>query len=72
MDKEMDKFLNEIADNTPHSEQFEEMGSVNDFEEDLLGGKSFKSMRKENKKGNGNGVVSSELLQKVKGKVKGN
>ena len=67
----MDKFLNEIADNTPHSEQFEEM-SVNDFEEDLLGGKSFKSVRKENKKGNGNGVVSSKLLQKVKGKVKGN
>ncbi len=67
----MDKFLNEIADNTPHSEQFEEM-SVNDFEEDLLGGKSFKSVRKENKKGSSNGVVSSKLLQKVKEKVKGN
>jgi hypothetical protein len=46
--------------------------SVKDFEEDLLGGKSFKSVRKENKKGNGNGVVSSKLLQKVKAKVKGN
>ena len=71
MDKEMDKFLEEMADNTPNSEQFGEM-SVKDFEEDLLGGKSFKSVRKENKKGNGNGVVSSKLLQKVKAKVKGN
>lgn len=66
MDKEIDKFLEEVANNTPHAEQFEEV-QIKDFEEDLYGGKSFKSVRKENKKGSSNGVVSSKLLQKVKG-----
>ena len=48
MDKELDKFIEELKDNTPHSEQFEDV-KVDDFEEDLLGGKSFKTVRKENR-----------------------
>ena len=43
MKSKKDKFLEEFANNTPHSGQFDE---VKDFEEDLQGGKTFASVRK--------------------------
>ncbi len=47
-DRELDKFVEDITNNTPHAKQFESV-KIDDFEEDLLGGKSFKTVRKENK-----------------------
>ena len=47
-DRELDKFVGDITNNTPHAKQFESV-KIDDFEEDLLGGKSFKTVRKENK-----------------------
>lgn len=52
IDKEMDKFLEDVANNTPNAGQFDnvfEEDKVSDFEEDLCGGKSFKSMRETTK-----------------------
>jgi len=52
-----DKFLNDLANNTPNSSMFE---GVEDFEEDLQGGQTFTSVRKslkskkENKENNEN------------------
>jgi hypothetical protein len=46
-DKEMEKFINDLSHNSPNSDMFE---NVKDFEEDACGGKTFETMRKENKK----------------------
>lgn len=49
----MDKFLKELANNTPNASQFEDIideENVSDFEEDICGGKSFKTMRETTKK----------------------
>ena len=47
IDKELNKFLEDLKHNSPNSEMFE---NVKDFEEDACGGKTFYTMRKENKK----------------------
>jgi len=53
MDKEIVKFLDELADNTPNDSQFEKLEEDNmkEVEEDLIGGKSFKTLRDKNKRG---------------------
>ena len=53
MDKEIVKFLDELADNTPNDSQFEKLQEDNmkEVEEDLIGGKSFKTLRDKNKRG---------------------
>ena len=43
----LEKFLEDLKHNSPNSEMFE---NVKDFEEDACGGKTFNTMRKENKK----------------------
>ena len=50
MDKEIDKFFEELANNTPHVGQFddiEENNNMKEVEEDLVGGKSFKKLKDE-------------------------
>ena len=44
MNKKIDKFVEELANNTPHSGQFE---NIDEVEEDLIGGKPFKHLKKE-------------------------
>tara|TARA_Y100001937_G_C7049496_1_gene298400 strand:+ start:730 stop:897 length:168 start_codon:yes stop_codon:yes gene_type:complete len=53
MDKEILKFLDELADNTPHESQFDKskLDNMKEVEEDLIGGKSFKTLRDKNKRG---------------------
>jgi len=53
-DKEMQKFIEALKNNTPNSGQFDKVktNEVKDFEEDLFGGKSFKEVRKTLKKEN--------------------
>ena len=53
MDKEIVKFLDELADNTPNDSQFDKLEEDNmkEVEEDLIGGKSFKTLRDKNKRG---------------------
>ena len=53
MDKELEDFLNELANNTPNSDQFDkiEEDNMKEVEEDLIGGKSFKKLKDEIKRG---------------------
>ena len=53
MDKELENFLNELANNTPNSDQFDKIKEDNmkEVEEDLIGGKSFKKLKDELKRG---------------------
>jgi len=53
MDKELENFLNELANNTPNSDQFDKIKEDNmkEVEEDLIGGKSFKKLKEEVKRG---------------------
>ena len=53
MDKELEDFLNELANNTPNSDQFDKIKEDNmkEVEEDLIGGKSFKKLKEEVKRG---------------------
>jgi len=53
MDKELEDFLNELANNTPNSDQFDKIKEDNmkEVEEDLIGGKSFKKLKDEIKRG---------------------
>ncbi len=43
------KFLEDISNNSPNEGMFSEMNSM-DFEEDLMGGKSLKVLKKQLKK----------------------
>ena len=47
------KFLEELADNTPNDSQFDKLEEDNmkEVEEDLIGGKSFKKLKDEIKRG---------------------
>ena len=49
----LDKFLEELADNTPNTSQFDkiEEDNMKEAEEDLIGGKSFKKLKDELKRG---------------------
>ena len=49
----LDKFLEELADNTPNNSQFDkiEEDNMKEVEEDLIGGKSFKKLKDEIKRG---------------------
>jgi len=53
MDKELENFLNELANNTPNVDQFSkiEEDNMKEAEEDLIGGKSFKKLKEEVKRG---------------------
>ena len=53
MDKELEDFLNELANNTPNADQFSkiEEDNMKEAEEDLVGGKSFKKLKDEIKRG---------------------
>ena len=53
MDKELEDFLNELANNTPNDSQFDKLKEDNmkEVEEDLIGGKSFKKLKDEIKRG---------------------
>ena len=58
MKEDFDNFLDDLANNTPNSEQFDHLdeklkeSDVKDVEQDLMGGKSFKALRKEKKEKN--------------------
>ena len=56
MDKELEKFLEELANNSPNADQFNDIDEENikDVEEDLIGGKSFKKLKDEIKGGKNN------------------
>ena len=51
-------FLEALANNTPNADQFEHLddklkeSDVKDVDQDLMGGKSFKALRKEKKEKN--------------------
>lgn len=47
------EFLEELADNTPNESQFDKLEEDNmkEVEEDLIGGKSFKKLKDELKRG---------------------
>jgi hypothetical protein len=49
----LDNFFEELADNTPNSSQFDkiEEDNMKEVEEDLIGGKSFKKLKDELKRG---------------------
>ena len=49
----LDKFFEELADNTPNDKQFNKLEEDNmkEVEEDLIGGKSFKKLKDELKRG---------------------
>ena len=53
MDKQLVDFLEELADNTPNESQFDKLEEDNmkEVEEDLCGGKSFKTLRDKTKRG---------------------
>tara|TARA_Y100000004_G_scaffold156996_1_gene182399 strand:- start:47 stop:214 length:168 start_codon:yes stop_codon:yes gene_type:complete len=53
MDKQLVDFLEELADNTPNESQFNKLEEDNmkEVEEDLCGGKSFKTLRDKTKRG---------------------
>ena len=53
MDKELENFLEELANNTPNDSQFDKLKEDNmkEVEEDLIGGKSFKKLKDEIKRG---------------------
>tara|TARA_Y100000813_G_scaffold160488_1_gene120838 strand:- start:265 stop:447 length:183 start_codon:yes stop_codon:yes gene_type:complete len=57
MKEDFDNFLDDLANNTPNAEQFDHIdklkeSDVKDVEQDLMGGKSFKAIRKEKKEKN--------------------
>ena len=57
MKENINDFLDDIANNTPNAEQFDHIdklkeSDVKDVEQDLMGGKSFKALRKEKKEKN--------------------
>jgi hypothetical protein len=46
--KEIEKFLEDLANNTPNENQFGKIvneKNLDEFEEDLMGGKSFKTLK---------------------------
>ena len=43
MDKETDKFFDDLANNTPNESMFD----INEVEEDLVAGKPFKKLKKD-------------------------
>jgi len=53
MDKELEKFLEDLANNSPNDSQFDKLKEDNmkEVEEDLIGGKSFKKLKEEVKRG---------------------
>jgi len=53
MDKELEKFLEDLANNSPNDSQFDKIKEDNmkEVEEDLIGGKSFKKLKEEVKRG---------------------
>jgi len=53
MDKELEKFLEDLANNSPNDSQFDKLKEDNmkEVEEDLIGGKSFKKLKDELKRG---------------------
>ena len=44
MDKEIDKFFEDISNNTPNTGMF---GDIDEVEEDLAAGKPFKKLKKD-------------------------
>lgn len=57
MKENINDFLDDLANNTPNAEQFDHIdklkeSDVKDVEQDLMGGKSFKALRKEKKEKN--------------------
>ena len=58
MKENINDFLDDLANNTPNAEQFDHLdkklkeSDVKDVEQDLMGGKSFKAIRKEKKEKN--------------------
>jgi len=53
MKENINSFLEELANNTPNDEQFDKIKEDNmkEVEEDLIGGKSFKKLKDELKRG---------------------
>jgi len=53
MKEDRDSFIDQLADNTPHEGQFDKLkeAEVQDAEEDLCGGKTFKKLKDEVKRG---------------------
>ena len=53
MKENINSFLEELANNTPNDEQFDKTKEDNmkEVEEDLIGGKSFKKLKDELKRG---------------------
>jgi len=55
MKENINDFLEDLANNTPNSEQFDKIkikeSNMKEVEEDLVGGKSFKKLKDEIKKG---------------------
>ena len=53
MKENINRFLEELANNTPNDEQFDKTKEDNmkEVEEDLIGGKSFKKLKDEIKRG---------------------
>lgn len=58
MKENLNDFLEDLANNTPNADQFKHLdeklkeSDVKDVEQDLMGGKSFKAIRKEKKEKN--------------------
>ena len=57
MKENINDFLDDLANNTPNAKQFDHIdklkeSDVKDVEQDLMGGKSFKALRKEKKEKN--------------------
>ena len=58
MKENLNDFLEDLANNTPNADQFDHLdeklkeSDVKDVEQDLMGGKSFKALRKEKKEKN--------------------
>ena len=57
MKENINDFLDDLANNTPNAEQFDHIdklkeSDVKDVEQDLMGGKAFKAIRKEKKEKN--------------------
>tara|TARA_B100000575_G_scaffold203178_1_gene164815 strand:+ start:168 stop:350 length:183 start_codon:yes stop_codon:yes gene_type:complete len=57
MKENLNDFLEDLANNTPNADQFDHIdklkeSDVKDVEQDLMGGKSFKVLRKEKKEKN--------------------
>ena len=53
MKENINSFLEELANNTPNDKQFDKLKEDNmkEVEEDLIGGKSFKKLKDEIKRG---------------------